>query len=60
MKLSVTTTLAALTLIAGSSVALADGHDRDSNYKDLYELKQLHFAFHYAVSHAAVDAATKA
>jgi hypothetical protein len=27
---------------------------------DLYELKQLHVAFHQAVSHAGVDAVTKA
>jgi len=34
--------------------------DDDSHYKDLYELKELHAAFHQAVSHAGVNAATKA
>ena len=60
MKLAVTTTLAAMAMIAGSAAAFADGGDRDSNYKDLYDLKELHVAFHYAVSHAGVNAATKA
>jgi hypothetical protein len=59
MKLTVTTTLA-VAMLAGSAATLADGRDRDSNYKDLYDLKQLHVAFHYAVSHAGVNAATKA
>lgn len=61
MKLAVTTTLAAMAMIAGSAAAFADGSDdRDSNYKDLYDLKQLHVAFHHSASHAGVDAATKA
>ncbi|MGH7744489.1 MAG: hypothetical protein ACREQ5_06660 [Candidatus Dormibacteria bacterium] len=58
MKLTVTTTLAAVAMIAGSAAVFADHHE--SHYKDLYELKQLHVAFHKAVSHAGVDAATKA
>ncbi|MGC1459473.1 MAG: hypothetical protein WA825_14450 [Steroidobacteraceae bacterium] len=48
--------LAVATLV-GAGVAAADEHD--SHYKDLYELKQLHVAFHAAVSHAGVDATTK-
>ena len=55
MKITVTVALAAMAW--GSGAALAD--DQDSHYKDLYELKQLHIAFHRAVSHAGVDAATK-
>jgi len=55
MKLIVTSTLAVATLVMGSA-AMADGH----HYKDLYELKQLHVAFHQAISHAGVNAATKA
>ena len=39
---------------------MAFAWDDDSHYKDLYELKQLHAAFHKAVSHAGIDAATKA
>ena len=53
----VTTTLAAMTTVMGSGAVLADEH---SHYKALYELKELHVAFHQAVSHAGVDAATKA
>ena len=59
MKLAVTTTLAAMAIIAGSAAATADD-EQDSNYKDLYELKQLHVAFHRAVSHAGENAASKA
>jgi hypothetical protein len=51
-------TLTAMTVIAGSGAVFADDHESD--YKDLYELKQLHFAFHKAVSHAGIDATTKA
>jgi hypothetical protein len=58
MKLTVYITLAAMATVMGSGAALAD--DQDSHYKDLYELKQLHVAFHTAVSHAGVDAPTKA
>lgn len=58
MKLTVTTTLAAIAMIAGSAAAFADDHH--SHYKDLYELKQLHVAFHQSVSHAGLDMATKA
>ena len=61
-KVKLTTILAAVAMIAGSTAALADDwrHDDDSKYKDLYELKLLHAAFHKAVSHAGIDAATKA
>ena len=58
MKKMLTTTLAAAAMIAGSAGAFA--WDNDSHYKDLYELKQLHAAFHQAVSHAGIDATTKA
>jgi len=58
MKLIVSITLAAMAAALGAGAALADDHD--SRYMDLYELKQLHTAFHQAVSHAGVDAATKA
>ena len=60
-KVKLTTILAAVAIIAGSTASFADDwrHD-DSNYKDLYELKLLHAAFHKAVSHAGIDAATKA
>jgi hypothetical protein len=54
----VTTILAAMTAVMGSTAALGDEHR--SHYKDLYELKELHVAFHRAVSHAGVDATTKA
>jgi hypothetical protein len=60
MKLTVTTTLTAVAMIAGSTAAFAGDHDYDSHYKDLYELKLLHEAFHKAVSHAGIDATTKA
>jgi hypothetical protein len=56
MKLTVTFTLAAM--LMGAGTALADEHG--AHYKDLYELKQLHVAFHQAVSHAGIDAPTKA
>jgi len=58
MKLTVTVALAAIAAVMGASAALADEHN--SHYRDLYELKQLHVAFHQAVSHAGVDAVTKA
>jgi hypothetical protein len=51
------TTLAAITLIAASAAAVARD---DWKYKDLYELKELHAAFHKAVSHAGINATTKA
>jgi hypothetical protein len=51
------TAVAVAAMIAGSTAAFADRDD--SHYKDLYELKQLHTAFHQAVSHAGTDAATK-
>ena len=56
MKLTVT--MAALATILGPGAVLAEGHN--SHYRDLYELKELHVAFHQAVSHAGVDAGTKA
>jgi hypothetical protein len=46
---------AAVIMIAGSMSTHAG--DNDGHYKDLYELKQLHFAFHDAVSHAGLDPA---
>ena len=58
MKLTVTVALAAIAAVMGAPAALADEHN--SHYRDLYELKQLHVAFHQAVSHAGVDAVTKA
>jgi hypothetical protein len=58
MKLTAPILLAAIATFMGAGAALADEHH--SHYKDLYELKQLHVAFHQAVSHAGVDAATKA
>jgi hypothetical protein len=58
MKLIVPIILAAMATVLGTGAALADEHH--SHYKDLYELKQLHVAFHEAVSHAGVDASTKA
>jgi hypothetical protein len=58
MKLTATLTLAAMAVITGSAVTFA-GND-DWKYKDLYELKELHAAFHKAVSHAGIDATTKA
>ena len=58
MKFNLTTTLAAAAIIAGSTAAYAG--DSDSHYRDIDELKQLHIAFHQAVSHAGIDALTKA
>jgi hypothetical protein len=57
MKLTVTITLAALAAVMGPGAVLAQD---DSHYKDLYELKELHVAFHQAISHAGLDAPTKA
>ncbi len=57
MKLTVTLTLAVMATAMASSAVLADEHHSD--YQDLDALKQLHVAFHEAVSHAGVDAATK-
>jgi hypothetical protein len=58
MKLTTALTLAAIAMVTVSATALAD--DDDWKYKDLYDLKQLHAAFHKAVSHAGVNATTKA
>jgi hypothetical protein len=55
MKLFAAITLMAVTI---GSTAFADDHE--SHYKDLYELKELHAAFHKAVSHAGINATTKA
>jgi hypothetical protein len=57
VKVTITATLAAVAMIAGSLTAFAD--DDRADYRDLYELKQLHVAFHQAVSHAGVDATSK-
>jgi len=46
---------AAVIMIAGSMSTHA--RDDDRYYKDLYELKQLHAAFHNTVSHAGLDPA---
>jgi hypothetical protein len=59
MKFTLTISVAAVAMVAGSMMAFADDDDRVP-YRDLYELKQLHVAFHKAVSHAGRDAATKA
>jgi hypothetical protein len=58
MKLTATLTLAAIAVITASAATFAG--DDSSKYKDLYELKELHAAFHKAVSHAGIDANTKA
>ena len=50
----------ALVCAAPGAATAQDSPQPHSHYKDLYELKQLHVAFHQAVSHAGVDAATKA
>ena len=56
MKLSFTTSLTAVAMIAGSVVAFADD---DSRAADIVALKNLHVAFHQAASHAGIDPATK-
>jgi len=58
MKLTVTLTLTAMAIVMGSAPTFAG--DDDGKYKDLYELKSLHAAFHKAVSHAGINATTKA
>jgi len=58
MKFTATLTLAAMALITGSAATFAG--DDGSQYKDLYELKELHAAFHKAVSHAGISTAAKA
>jgi len=57
-KFLATTTLLTLTTAMGIGAVRAD--EDNSRYRDLYELKQLHVAFHSAVSHAGVDATRKA
>ena len=57
-KVILTATFAAVAMIGGSRAAFA--WDNDSHYQDLYELKELHAAFHKAVSHAGINATTKA
>jgi hypothetical protein len=56
MKLTLTSRLAAVAMIAGSMAAFADD---DSHARDIVALKDLHVAFHRAASHAGIDAATK-
>lgn len=58
MKRTILTMTFVAAMIAGSATASA--WDNDSHYKDIDELKQLHAAFHAAVSHAGIDAPTKA
>jgi hypothetical protein len=58
MKLTATLTVAAMAILAVSATAFAG--DDDWKYKDLYDLKELHAAFHKAVSHAGINATTKA
>jgi hypothetical protein len=61
-KLTLAATFA-LAMIAGSATTFADNddwHGDHSHYKDLYELRQLHTAFHRAVSHAGINATTRA
>jgi hypothetical protein len=58
MKLTAAFTLAAVAMFTVSATALA-GSD-DWKYKDLYDLKELHSAFHKAVSHAGINPTTKA
>ncbi len=63
MKKSALTTILALVFLIAGSTALAenyDWHNGDSYYKDLYDLRQLHTKFHQAVSHAGINATTKA
>lgn len=62
-KIRLTIALAAVALIAGSPSSFADAADSHADalpYKDLYQLKELHSAFHRAVSHAGVDATSRA
>jgi hypothetical protein len=62
-KVSLLTSLTAFAMIAGSTAVLADSddwHNNDSYYRDLYEIRQLHIKFHQAVSHAGMDATTRA
>lgn len=58
MKIIATLTLAFMAAVTVSAAAIAG--DDGSSYKDLYELKQLHAAYHQAVSHAGINATTKA
>jgi hypothetical protein len=54
--MSAPTSLAAVAMIAGSMVAFADD---DAHARDVLALKDLHVAFHRAVSHVGIDPATK-
>jgi hypothetical protein len=58
MKGLILATLSSVALISISAAAVAG--DDDWKYKDLYELKELHADFHKAVSHAGINATTKA
>jgi hypothetical protein len=61
-KSALTGILAVVFLIAGSTAFAEnyDWHNGDSYYQDLYDLRQLHTKFHQAVSHAGINATTKA
>lgn len=57
------TSILALVFLISGSTAFAENDDwrnGDSYYKDLYDLRQLHTKFHQAVSHAGINATTKA
>jgi hypothetical protein len=58
MKFTATLTLVAMAAITASAATFAG--DDDWKYKDLDQLKELHAAFHKAVSHAGINATTKA
>jgi hypothetical protein len=63
MKNSALTAILAVVFLIAGSTAFADNddwHNGDSYYKDLYDLRQLHTKFHQAVSHAGINATTKA
>ena len=58
-KVTMATVFAAAVIMIAGSMSTPAG-DNEGRYKDLYELKQLHFAFHNAVSHAGINEMTKA
>ena len=58
MKFTATLTLVAMAAITASAATSAG--DDNWKYKDLDQLKDLHAAFHKAVSHAGINATTKA
>lgn len=57
-RLIATLILATVAVVTFSTAAFAD--DDGGKYKDLYELRGLHTSFHQAVSHAGINATTKA